>query len=210
MESIISWLGENYIFIIEIVGTILGFAYMYYEYKAKFALWPIGIVWSLCYISIFWIQGFYAWALTWFYYLFANIYGLFEWKNEEKRQGDYKITRMKKSWRWPVVVVSIALTIPILFFVKRFNPYVTVPLTTEALFILISESVSTSLGIVGMYFLAKKVAEQWIFWIVVNALYLVVNIYIRDWPLSVFYVAYTAMSVMGLVRWQRDAAEQQS
>ena len=210
MESIISWLGENYIFIIEIVGTILGFAYMYYEYKAKFALWPIGIVWSLCYISIFWIQGFYAWALTWFYYLFANIYGLFEWKNEEKRQGDYKITRMKKSWRWPVVVVSIALTIPILFFVKRFNPYVTVPLNTEALFILISESVSTSLGIVGMYFLAKKVAEQWIFWIVVNALYLVVNIYIRDWPLSVFYVAYTAMSVMGLVRWQRDAAEQQS
>ncbi|MBO4232320.1 MAG: nicotinamide mononucleotide transporter [Bacteroidales bacterium] len=209
MNDIITWISDNYIFILEIVGTILGFAYMYYEYKAKFALWPVGIVWAVCYLVIFWVQGFYAWAATWFYYLFANIYGLFAWKHEEEKQGEYKITRLKKSWRWPVILSSVLFTVPLLLFVWKFNPYVADNFAdgnlAVAIILLISEAVSTSLSIVGMYLLSKKIVEQWIFWIIVNALYLIVNIYIQDWPLAVFYTAYTTMSVMGLVRWRSEA-----
>ncbi len=210
MNEIIAWFLENYIFVIEIIGTLLGFAYMYYEYTAKIALWPTGIVWSLCYLTIFWLQGFYAWSVTWLYYLFANIYGLVTWKREAEKQGEYKITRMRKSWWLPVIISSVVLTIPLLLFVRKFNPYVTADLNFGAVLIWVSEAVSTSLGIVGMYLLARKVAEQWIFWIIVNALYLIANIYIQDWPIALFYIAYTIFSVLGLVRWQKEAVRTSS
>jgi len=190
---------------LEIIGTVLGFAYMYYEYTAKFALWPIGIVWSVCYLTIFWIQGFYAWSATWIYYLFANVYGMITWRRETEQQGEYKITHLKKSWRLPVIISCVVLTIPLLFFVRWVNPYAQGDFNGEVLLVLISEAVSTSLGIVGMYLLSRKIAEQWILWIIVNALYLVANIYLRDWPLTLFYVIYTLFSVLGYIRWMREA-----
>lgn len=193
---------------LEVAGAALGFAYMYFEYKAKFALWPVGIVWSLCYLVLFWIQGFYAWSLTWIYYLFANVYGLLTWQRNGRTSEEYPITRMKKSWRFPVLAISFLLTIPLWIFVRKYNPYVHSEFDMGSLLVLISESLSTSLGIVAMYLLAKKVAEQWIFWIVVNSLYLVANAYIADWPLALFYLVYTTVSVLGWIQWKREAKKQ--
>lgn len=205
--SFVTTHSETIIWWIETIGTLLGFFYMYLEYKAKPALWPIGIIWSLCYLTIFLAQGFYAWSATWAYYLFANIYGMATWKRKAAETGDYLITRMKRSWRVPVILACIILTLPLIFFVKRYNPYVSASFDIGSCLVLFSEAVSTSLGIVGMYLLAKKVAEQWIIWIVVNGLYLVASLYVGNWQLAIFYMIYTPFSVMGWVRWKRESKE---
>ena len=196
----------DWITILGIIGTILGFAYMYLEYKAHYALWPVGIVWSVCYLVIFALQGFYAWSLTWIYYLFTNIYGAILWKkkNDESRK-ELPITHLPKKRILPVVFSCVVLTVPIWFFVKTYNPYVSAELDAGSLLILVSEAVSTSLGIVGMLLLAKKIAEQWIIWMVVNFLYLIANIYIKNVPITLFYVVYTTISVLGWIRWNKKA-----
>lgn len=201
----------DWITFLSIIGTLLGFVYLYLEYKAHYALWPVGIVWSICYMVLFAMQGFYAWSLTWVYYLFTNIYGAVLWKRKNgETQQELPITRLKKKWILPVVGSCIVLTVPIWFFVQKYNPYVSPELDAGSLLVLVCEAVSTSLGIVGMLLLAKKIAEQWIIWFIVNFLYLIANIYIKNVPTTLFYIFYTTMSVLGWMKWKKEAVSNEN
>ena len=92
---------------LEIFATILGFIYLYLEYKAKYALWIVGLIWSLAYMFMFWKQGMIAWVITWGYYFIANIYGMIVWKKE--KQAESPPTHLIGRWLLPIFLVVTSL-----------------------------------------------------------------------------------------------------
>ena len=69
--------------LIEIVAAAIMLIYLWLEYKASIWLWPVGVVISLFYIYIYFVNKFYADMGINIYYLVASAYGWFRWWKSE-------------------------------------------------------------------------------------------------------------------------------
>ncbi len=192
---------------IEILATILGIVYLYLEYKAKYALWIVGLFWSACYVFMFWHQGMMAWVITWAYYFFANIYGMIAWKRKDN-ETEQPPTNLKKSWIMPILLISVVLLIPLWLLEVQYNPY------ANNTWVIAGTVFSTAIGFTGMFLLAKKIVQQWFVWITVNLIYTAINIYtgyIGNQPThyftAAFFLGYTVMSVLGYLNWAKLAKQ---
>ncbi|MDR1745943.1 MAG: nicotinamide riboside transporter PnuC [Tannerella sp.] len=178
---------------IEILGAIVGLTYLWLEYKANIWLWAAGVVMPLFYIYIFFAGKFYANACINVYYLFASIYGWFQWrKGATGESAEMRITSLPQQRRLPLAGIFAVLFALIVWILHSFTDS-PVPL---------GDAFTTALSIIAMYLLAHKHLEQWLLWIVVNAVSAV--LYFRQglYPTCVLYAIYAAVSVAGFFKWQ--------
>jgi nicotinamide mononucleotide transporter len=191
--------------IIMIIGAAVGLVYIFLEYFASWWLWIAGIVMSLFYIFIFAeIMHCYAWAVTYLYYLGANVYGIISWRKNNTENSYSGISNLPKKYYLPLSVIVLLLTIIIFFILLKFT-------NTK---IPVSESFSTALSVVGMWLLAKKHLQHWVVWMIVNAIYAIANLW-HGLHLPEFgyyfsaglFAVYFVVSVMGFVRWRELAGK---
>ena len=64
---------------LEIVGTLVGLLYLWFEYKASIWLWPVSVIMPAIYIVVYYQVGLYADSGISVYYLLAGIYGWWVW-----------------------------------------------------------------------------------------------------------------------------------
>ena len=66
------------------------------------------------------------------------------------------------------------------------------------------DSFVTIASLVTTYMVAKKILENWIYWLVIDSLSLYVYV-MRGLPLyAALFAVYLVLIVVGFVRWQRD------
>jgi len=178
---------------IEIIGAAIGLVYVFLEYRASWWLWIAGILMSLFYIYIYANVHCYAWALTYLYYLGANIYGIIVWKKNSADNSDSGISNISKKYYPILTILILSITIFIFIFIYKFTD-TKIP---------ISESFSTALSVIGMWLLAKKYIQHWNVWMVVNAIYAIANFWLELYFSSFLFAVYFVFSVMGFVRWRK-------
>ena len=93
---------------LEIIGTIVGLAYLWLEYRASIYLWIASIIMPAIYIFVYYEAGLYADFGINIYYLGAAIYGWLVWKFGHTRNIVVKIdtVRFTNSFLSPVCIVS--------------------------------------------------------------------------------------------------------
>lgn len=183
--------------ILEIIGACIGLLYLALEYKANVWLWPVGIVMSLFYVVIFFHGKFYADAAVYLYYIGANVYGLAAWlrsKDQSDEAAPVRIVHTPKRQILPLALVSVALWM-IIFLVLRTFTDSPIPW---------GDAFTTSLSVVAMWMLAQKQLEQWLLWVVVNAVSLCLYVWKGLYPTSVLYVVYTVVAVLGYFKWKKE------
>jgi len=178
---------------IEILGATIGLVYIVLEYRASWWLWIAGIVMSLFYIYIWATVNCYAWALTYLYYLGANVYGIIVWKKNSSENSCSGISNLPKKYYPVLYSIVLLFTVLIFFVLKRY---------TDTL-IPVSEAFSTALSVIGMWLLAKKYLQHWYVWLVVNAIYAIANLWLGLYFSALLFAVYFVVSVMGLVRWRK-------
>jgi nicotinamide mononucleotide transporter len=183
--------------IIELLGAIIGLVYVFLEYRASWWLWIAGIVMSLFYIYIWAEVHCYAWALTYLYYLGANIYGIIVWRRNSEANSSSGIAYLPKKYYPLLSALVVFLTCFFFIIIYKYTDS-TIP---------ISESLSTALGVIGMWLLAKKYLQHWYVWLVVNAIYAIANIGLGLYFSAILFAVYFVVSAMGLVRWRKLAGE---
>ena len=182
---------------IELLGAIIGLVYLFLEYRASWWLWIAGMVMSLFYIYIFAKVNCYAWALTYLYYLGANIYGIVVWKKSNAEGSDSGISNLPKKYYPILASIILVLSFLIFFILKRYTD-------TQ---IPVSEAFSTALSVVGMWHLAKKYLQHWYIWLIVNAIYAIANLWLGLYFSAILFAVYFGVSVLGLVRWRKLAGK---
>jgi nicotinamide mononucleotide transporter len=182
---------------IEFLGAIIGLAYVILEYRASWWLWTVGMVMSLFYIYIWTEVHCYAWALTYLYYLGANVYGIIVWKKNSEEKSSSGISNLPKKHYLLLSTLLISLTCFLFIIIYKF---------TDSM-IPISESLSTALSVVGMWLLAKKHLQHWYIWLVVNAIYAIANVGLGLYFSAILFAVYFVVSAMGLARWRKLAGE---
>ena len=62
---------------------------------------------------------------------------------------------------------------------------------------------TSSLSIVGMWMLAKKLIEQWIVWFVVDILSVALYFYKGLEPTALLYLVYAIVAILGYKKWNK-------
>lgn len=190
---------------LEIIGTIVGIAYLWFEYKASIHLWIAGIIMPAIYIFVYYDAGLYADFGINIYYLLVAVYGWVMWKygGKLRRFVSPKTKKKEVSRELPIAsvpkrvllllaLVALAVFLLIAFILIRFTDS-NVPWL---------DSFTTALSIVGMWMLAKKYVEQWWVWIVVDLVSAGLYIYKDLHFTAVLYFVYAIIAIFGYRKWK--------
>lgn len=188
---------------LDIFTTLLGLLYIWLEYRANIWLWAVGIVMPALDIYLYYSHGLYGDAAMAVYYTVAAIYGLLAWRfgislsrllrRKTTSQKELQISRMPINKYLPTLIfIAVAWSATYWVLVTYTNS--TVPLL---------DSFTNAMSFVGLWALAKKYIEQWLFWIIVDAiccyLYIVKGIPFK----ALLYGLYIFIAVMGWMKWEK-------
>lgn len=208
---------------LDIVTTILGLVYLVLEYRASIALWVVGIVMPAMDIYLYWSHGLYGDAGMAVYYTLAAIYGYAVWKFGAKwkrmlKRSNAADTSLNAAGSDASEASSVeggsSEELPITFFPRRLvlrtlgffflawgaTYYVLVAYTNSTVPLL--DAFTNALSFVGLWALARKYVEQWLFWIAVDVVccYLYV---VKGIPFKAgLYGLYVVIAVMGYIKWK--------
>lgn len=178
---------------LEIIGTIVGLFYLWFEYKASIWLWAAGIIMPALSLMVYYRAGLYADFGINIYYLLAGIYGWLVWLKGTGEKKERPVIRTPLRQILPLSVISVFLLLGIAWILIRFTDS-TVPWL---------DSLTTALSITAMWMLAYKQAEQWLVWMVVDMVSCGLYIY-KGLPFYAgLYGFYTIIAFFGYLKWRK-------
>ena len=180
---------------LDILTTVLGLIYIWLEYRASIALWFVGIIMPALDVWLYWSHGLYGDAGMAVYYTLAAVYGFYIWKFKKTR-------KLKQSL--PIIHLPRRQYLPAtLFFLFAWGTtyYILVNWTNSTVPLL--DSFTNALSFVGMWALARKYLEQWIFWIVVDVVCCFLYIQ-KGIPFKAgLYGLYVVIAIAGYYKWKQ-------
>lgn len=182
---------------LDITTTILGLIYIILEYRASILLWLVGIIMPALDIVLYYTHGLYGDAAMAVYYTFAAIYGWIVWKfghkHQQKEGEELPITHMPKRL-YPATILFFVVAWVVTWFVLSHYTNSNVP---------VLDGFTNALSFVGLWALARKYLEQWLFWILVDAVSCYLYI-IKGIPFKAsLYGLYVVIAVMGYFKWKK-------
>ena len=187
---------------LDILTTILGLIYIGLEYRAHIALWVVGIIMPALDVILYWQHGLYGDAGMACYYTLAACYGLFVWMfvKTRKEKKPLPIIYMPRRQYLPAVVF---------FFVSWGVIYYVLTTWTDSTGPVL-DSFTNALSFVGMWALARKYVEQWLFWMAVDIVCTFLYIQ-KGIPFKAgLYALYVVIAIAGYMKWKREAKRMRS
>ena len=182
---------------LDITTTVLGLAYIIFEYKASLWMWVVGFLMQSLGIVLYYQKGLYADCGMEFYYLSMTVYGWWRWIGSRTSVPTHPRTSVIRHFPtrlilpWTLLIVAVWATIYWLL-VTFTNS--NVPL---------ADAFTTALSIVGIWALAHKYLEQWFIWIAVDVATCVLYYY-KDIPFKAsLYALYVIIAIAGYFKWRK-------
>ena len=188
----VNWLSNHLAVILEITAVIFGIIYVVLAAKSKISCWIYGIIGSLLSIYLFAVYAqLYAEAILYTFYVFAGFYGWFTWK---KTSNKNEVTVHKMSKHLLIIGAGTACSLLLYYSINSFFPTAQRPLI---------DSFTTIFSFIATYLTAKKWIENWIYWIVIDA----VTVYLyfsRDLSIyALLMLTYSIIAVFGYLAWKK-------
>jgi nicotinamide mononucleotide transporter len=195
----LDWIVQSYL---EILGTVSGLLYIYLSIKQKMALWLVGILSSVLYVFVFFHSHLYADMTLNMYYFIVSIYGWYHWYTSKNVGGEKALPMIVLSIRgWAVyLLVAGVLTVCFTWILS------TIPqkIGWESASLPFWDGLLTAASVVATWMLARKILEQWLWWIVIDALSIGIFIYKHLYFTVGLFAVYTVMAVVGYLEWKKD------
>lgn len=184
--SLFTWL--------EIAATVFGLVSVYLTTRQSIWCWPTGLVMVSLYVVIFFHAKLYSDTLLQVVYIFVQFYGWFHWRRGGGPAGELPVSRLTpRGWLgWLLVsgVGSVLLGTGMARWTDAAFPY--------------ADAAITALSLVAQWLMARKVLENWHFWIAVDILAIGVYLGKSLYLTTGLYAVFLALCVLGLVEWHRS------
>ena len=184
--------------VIEIFAFVTGIAYIVLEILQKDAMWVVGILTGAACAYSFAVQR--SWGMMGLniYYIVISVIGLIQWRKDGAAVGEDAIHLRKlpkKTAIWSAVGFVVGSLVLIWVF--------------RALGDGVSEldATATALSVIATWWLTRSYIQQWMLWVVANALTTALCLANGQYWMAALYVAYAAAAVYGYVHWKKNGIE---
>lgn len=201
MNEIFDWLFTQYegipayLVILELFGVVFGILSVVFSKMNNIWVYPTGIISTLLYVYILQQYGLLGDMLINVYYFSMSIYGWYVWTRKVDGEHVTPITKTTKKeniqsvWIFLATMLAVALVYEV--FDKWEDWYSYTDIFTTAIFF------------VGMWLMAKKKIENWIYWIVGDIISVPLYFYKGLMFSAILYLIMTILAVYGYFSWKK-------
>lgn len=182
--------------ILEAIAVLFGIISVFYSKHNNILVYPTGIISTAIYVYLLYQWDLYGDLIINAYYFAMSIYGWYLWSRKNKADEDLlKITEMTakdnlKSIQ--IFIVSVIFVSAVYVYFEKFShwwAYV--------------DTFITGLFFIGMWLLAKRKLENWLFLIAGDVIAIPLFFYKGYTLSSILYIFLTIVAIFGYISWRK-------
>ena len=177
----------------EVLASLLGIAYVILAARESQWCWPFAFVSTLIYTVLFWEGQLPMQAIMNFYYMAMAIYGYLLWRRHGTQEDELPITSWSLSQQSIFIGVGSLLTLGLGQYLIQID-YANNPFLDAGVMVF---------SIMNTFLMVKKVLQNWLYWIVIDAAAIVLYAQNGYYATIVMYCIYLILAVIGLITWQK-------
>lgn len=190
--------------ILEIVAVIFGFLSVWYSKQNKIWVFPTGMISTVIFVYLLLKWGLLGDMMINVYYFIMSVYGWYIWTRKVDKTHVTPISFTSLKEKKIAIAIFLATLIFVIIIYKTFDKW-----TSWVAYV---DTITTAIFFVGMWLMAKRKIENWIFWIIGDIISVPLYFYKGFTFTSFQYFGFTFIAIFGYLTWKKhlDNPEKQT
>ncbi|MDC1465118.1 nicotinamide riboside transporter PnuC [Polaribacter sp.] len=181
---------------LEIVAVIFGFLSVWFSKQNKIWVFPTGMISTLIFVYLLFKWELLGDMLINGYYFIMSIYGWYIWTRKVDKTDVNKISTTTFKEKKISIVLFIAALLFVFIIYQKFDKW-----TSWFAYI---DTFTTAIFFVGMWLMAKRKIENWVFWIIGDLISVPLYLYKGFTFTSFQYFGFTFIAIFGYLAWKKN------
>lgn len=182
--------------VLEIIAVIFGFLSVWYSKRENILVFPTGIISTAIFVYILLVFGLLGDMLINAYYFSMSIYGWYVWTRKVDAEHYIPITETTSKENRQSLILFIATILFVCAVYLIFDKFDSWTAYVDTL--------TTSIFFVGMWLMAKKKIENWIYWIIGDIVSVPLYWYKGLIFTSLQFFLFTIIAIYGYLAWKKS------
>lgn len=186
---------SNWNIFLELTGVVFGLLSVWFAKKDNILVFPTGLISTFIYAYLLWQWELLGDSMINGYYFIMSLYGWYHWTRKKDGEPEFPISRMTKKENKLalfIFIATLAFVIMIYLYFDKFTNWFSY-----------LDTFLTGLFFVGMWLMAKRKIENWIFWIVGDLISIPLYFAKGYTFTSMQYIIFTIVAFYGYLEWFR-------
>ena len=190
----------------ELIAVITALAYVVFAARENIWCWPMAMLSTVIYTVVFYDVYLWSDSLLQVYYFGMAVYGWYCWRNiaPSDPQSGFESHQKIQSWSIFIHVKAIGILTALAMLVGWLMDSYT-PTSFPYL-----DALTTVFAVFATYLVTKKVLQNWLYWIAIDALSIYLYIEKDLLPTAVLFILYVIIAIYGYMKWQKAYDQKRS
>ncbi len=185
----------TYQIVLEITAVFFGLWSVWLAKKDNVLVFPTGIVSTLIYAYLLWQWSLLGDSMINVYYFIMSIYGWYHWTRKKNNVIEYPVSRITKQEMLTGLIIFVLTIVFVIIVYLYFGKF-----TNWASYV---DTFVTGIFFVGMWLMAKRKIENWIMWIIGDAISIPLY-FIKGYTFTGFqYIIFTILAILAYIEWKK-------
>jgi nicotinamide mononucleotide transporter len=181
--------------VLEIIAVIFGFLSVLFSKQNKILVFPTGMISTLIFVYLLLKWGLLGDMMINAYYFVMSVYGWYIWTRKVDDQHVTPISVTTKKEKKLSVIIFLATMLFVFVVYKTFDKW-----TSWVAYV---DTITTAIFFVGMWLMAKRKIENWIYWIIGDIISVPLYFYKGFTFTSFQYLGFTVIAIFGYLQWKK-------
>ncbi|WP_299321785.1 nicotinamide riboside transporter PnuC [uncultured Maribacter sp.] len=182
--------------ILEIVAVIFGLLSVWFSKQNKILVYPTGLISTSIFVYLLLKWGLLGDMMINAYYFIMSLYGWYIWTRKVDAEHYTPITRVTKKENITSVIIFISTIIFVFTVYQVFDKW-----NSWTAYV---DTITTAIFFVGMWLMAKRKVENWIYWIIGDLISIPLYFYKGFTFTSIQYLIFTILAFYGYNAWKKN------
>ena len=185
---------------LEFVAVIAGVSSVLFSRAEHILVYPVGLINTGIYVYLSLKGQLFGEASVNVYYTLMSLWGWWLWTRRDKSEKLVLAIRFSDMREWVIQILFFMVCYLILFFSLSYLKREFAPGAIPW-----ADSIAAASAYTAMWLMAKKRVENWIWWIITDAISIPLY-FVKGYVFSSFqFVVFTALAIAGLITWRKRA-----
>jgi nicotinamide mononucleotide transporter len=175
------------------LAVVLAVAYLLLAARENSLCWYFAFVHTAIYTALFWQVSLLMESALNVYYMAMAVFGWYQWRRGGESHRGVEIHCLGLSRHFAIVALILLVTVVSGSLLSRYSdaawPYV--------------DSFTTWASVITTYMVTRKILENWLYWVLIDAVSIPLYIDRGLTMTALLYAAYVVIAAMGYLSWRR-------
>lgn len=182
--------------VLEIVAVFFGFLSVWFSKQNMVLVFPTGMISTVIFVYLLLKCELLGDMMINAYYFLMSVYGWYIWTRKVDDEYVTPISRMSYNEKKISIVIFLATLLFVYLVYQAFDKW-----TNWVAYV---DTITTAIFFVGMWLMARRKLENWIFWIIGDIISVPLYFYKGFTFTSLQYLGFTFIAIYGYLAWKKS------